>query len=153
MERDEKQLERWAERELSRLPELQAPATLLHRVMLEVHARERKPWWKRAWTEWPRQAQLLSVAVLTAVAVVFVLGGTDLAVSADSSPLWARLKGYTDGWRAAWGAAHSLGRAGGLVLKSLGQQYLLIAVALVVMAYGMSVGLFTACYRLANQRG
>jgi len=48
-EQNEKQLEQLVHRELRKLPELPAPETLVHRVMLAVHAKEHRPWWQRSW--------------------------------------------------------------------------------------------------------
>ena len=48
-EEHEKALERLMDRELKKLPDLPAPGSLVHRVMLAVHQRESLPWYKRAW--------------------------------------------------------------------------------------------------------
>ena len=57
-ENREKKLEELIHRELRQLPERPAPATLVHRVMLAVHARARRPWWERSWVGWPLSALL-----------------------------------------------------------------------------------------------
>ena len=65
-EQDEKQLEQLVHRELRKLPELPAPETLVHSVMLAVHAKEREPWWQRPWLTWPRPVQVISSALCVA---------------------------------------------------------------------------------------
>src|SRR3989442_455111 len=71
-EHNEKQLEQLIHRELRKLPELPAPETLVHRVMLAVHAKERQSWWHRPWLTWPGPVQALSFALF--VATVTALG-------------------------------------------------------------------------------
>src|SRR6059058_4774263 len=74
-ERYEKELEQLIEREARKLPELQAPETLVHRVMLAVHAKERQPWWQRPWLTWPRAAQVISSALSAVTVASFVYFG------------------------------------------------------------------------------
>ena len=46
-------LETFINRNLGALPEMSAPPTLVHRVMLAVHAQDRLGWWQRSWWCWP----------------------------------------------------------------------------------------------------
>jgi hypothetical protein len=59
----------WLDRELRRLPDPLPPASLLPRVMAAVQALERRPWYTRAWIQWPRPMQALSSAAAMAVLV------------------------------------------------------------------------------------
>ena len=57
--------------EFRRLPPLQAPDTLLPRVMAAVQAWARRPWYARAWFTWPLSLQAAFVAAL----MLLVAGG------------------------------------------------------------------------------
>src|SRR5262245_23209953 len=70
---------------LTRLPGPTAPATLLPRVMTAV---QRRPWYARAWTTWPRPLQAASVAAIAGVPVALALAWP--SIDAASSHLMAR---------------------------------------------------------------
>jgi hypothetical protein len=59
-------LERLIDRELRTLPAPRAPRTLLPRVMAAVNQAAERPWYSRAWLQWPIAAQLASALVLIA---------------------------------------------------------------------------------------
>src|SRR5882672_6398337 len=90
-ENNRKQLERVIHRELRTLPDLKAPETLVHRVMLAVHARERAVWWQRPWLTWPFGIQLCSLVVLLVSAglVSYLVGAAWDGVNA--APAWQRV--------------------------------------------------------------
>src|SRR2546430_17409079 len=74
--------------ELRKLPELRAPETLVHRVMLAVHAKERQPWRQRPWLTWPRSAQWGSVGLSGAtVAALAYFGAGAWQAAGMGSPL------------------------------------------------------------------
>ncbi|PYM15950.1 MAG: hypothetical protein DME18_02850, partial [Verrucomicrobia bacterium] len=81
-EQNEKQLEQLVHRELRKLPELPAPETLVHRVMLAVHVKEHQPWWQRSWWSWPRLMKVSSAAACVAAGTALVyFGAADAANS------------------------------------------------------------------------
>jgi len=53
--------------ELRKLPDREAPATLIPRVMAALQARVRLPWWRRTWWQWPPAAQLLGLLAVSSV--------------------------------------------------------------------------------------
>ena len=59
---------------LRKLPLHRAPESLAPRVLRLIARRQTKPWWQRAWWEWPLAAQVGFVAVTLLVAGVVVLG-------------------------------------------------------------------------------
>ena len=69
---DPADLERLIDRELRSLPAPRAPRSLLPRVMAAAHAAAERPWYSRAWLEWPVGWQFASALVLLAV----VAGGS-----------------------------------------------------------------------------
>lgn len=62
-------LQELVDRELKRLPAPRAPRTLLPRVLAATVERPPVPWYRQAWTVWPRAWQAASVAMLGAIAV------------------------------------------------------------------------------------
>src|SRR5881397_1514663 len=85
---EQEQLEQLMHGELRKLPELRAPETLVHRVMLAVHAKERQPWWQRPWLAWPRLAQWVSFALsAVAMAALIYFGAGALRTADIGSPL------------------------------------------------------------------
>ena len=151
-EHNERQLEQLVHRELRRLPDLQAPETLVHRVMLAVHANERRPWWQRPWLTWPRSAQLISFALCAAtVAGLVYVGAVGLRAMGIGSPL-DKLWGWISSLAPLWDWLVTLANALALVLQKAGQPYLLIALGVAAAMYLLCLASGTACYRLAFNR-
>jgi hypothetical protein len=152
-EEENKDLERWTDAELRRLPDVSAPPTLLHRVMLAVHERARQPWYRRAWPTWPRPIQVASLLLLALLAC----GVVALTVNPTWVPGLGSMSWETPAWTAQLTTA--IDRTGtmigalGVIWRTMGQGALLCGLALVLVAYASSVGLGTVCYRLAVRRG
>ena len=151
-EQDERQLEQLVHRELRRLPDLQAPETLVHRVMLAVHANERRPWWQRPWLTWPRPAQLVSAAMSAAAVVAIVYFGAATWEAAGIGNPWDRIWQLISSLAPIRDWLVTLVNAVVLVLQKAGQQYLLIGLGIAVTMYLACVATGTACYRLAFNR-
>jgi hypothetical protein len=148
----QKTLEDLIHRELSKLPERPAPETLVPRVLAKVQARQQKRWWQRPWPQWPWAAQLASLPLMLAsvAAALFAV-----------SVLWKLLLGYTDlltvsqaveSMADVWDFFGVLGNAALMVARSVGQQWLLLALFVPVSMYLACVGLGTLWYRLALSR-
>jgi hypothetical protein len=60
-------LQELVDRELKRLPGPRAPRTLLPRVLAATVDRPPMPWYREAWTVWPRAWQAASVVMLAAI--------------------------------------------------------------------------------------
>jgi hypothetical protein len=151
-ESNEKQLEQLIDRELRKLPELRAPETLVHRVMLAVHAQERQPWWQRPWLSWPRPARLVSSALscVTVVALVY-FGAQAWQATGIGSPL-EKIWLWAASLEPLWDWVVALVNAVALVLRSASQQYLLIGLGIATSMYLLCVATGSACYRLAFSR-
>ena len=151
-ERYEKELEQLIEREARKLPELRAPETLVHRVMLAVHAKERQPWWQRPWLTWPRSAQWVSVVLsgATVAALVYFAAGAWQAAGMGS-PL-GKIAQWFSSLSPIWEWLVTVANAIALVLQKGAQQYLLIALGIAGSMYLLCVATGTACYRLAYNR-
>jgi hypothetical protein len=151
-ETNEKLLEQLIDGELRKLPELQAPETLVHRVMLAVHAQERQPWWQRPWLTWPRPAQVISSALSAAtVAALAYFGAAAWRAAGIGSPL-DRIVQWISSLAPLWDWLVTLANALALVLQKAGQPYLLIGLGIAAAMYLLCVASGTACYRLAFNR-
>jgi len=151
-EPNEKLLERLIEGELRKLPELQAPETLVHRVMLAVHAKERQPWWQRPWLTWPRAAQVISSALSAVTVAAFVyFGAAAWRAAGLGSPLDSIFQ-WISSLAPLWDWLVTLANALALVLQKAGQPYLLIALGIAAAMYLLCLASGTACYRLAFNR-
>jgi len=150
--RNEKQLEELVHRELKKLPDLPAPETLVHRVMLSVHERQRRSWWQRSWLNWPLGVQMVSLAILVIsaglVSYLFGAAWNGLNVASISTRLTEWLSTYAP----VWEAVRALGGAILMSLQKVGQPVLFAAVGSLLLVYFLCVGLGTVCFRLAFKR-
>ena len=82
------ELETLIDRELRRLPALNAPPTLLPRVLMSVRAWTARPWYERAWFAWPLGWQVASAAalILLVVAGGLLMPGVRAAASTVAAP-------------------------------------------------------------------
>jgi hypothetical protein len=145
----EQHLEGLIRRELSRLPLVPAPPTLVHRVMLAVHERARQPWWRRSWATWPIAVRVLFLFCALGIACVGLLGlvqlnaGLPLAHIADQA---AQSLGFL---RPIWDVCVALAGALALVARAV-SPWLVWSLALTLgVVYLASVGLGTLCCRVA----
>jgi hypothetical protein len=148
----EQELERWADRELGRLPTVRAPQTLFHRVMLAVHEKERLPWYRRSWPEWPRALQQVSFALLALVAGLSFWGIGQLDFGVGGWTIAEQTRTVVREWLPGWPAVESLAAAFKTVFKMTFQQFVTVIALLTLMAYAVCVALTAACYRLAHSR-
>ncbi len=149
---EQEQLEQLMHRELRKLPELRAPETLVHRVMLAVHAKERQPWWQRPWLTWPRPAQCISSALFAVtVGAVIYFGTQAWQLAGIGNPLdkiWLWIVSLAPLWN--WFLA--LLNAVVLVIQKGGQLYLFLGLGFAATMYLLCVATGTVCYRLAFNR-
>jgi len=133
---------------LKNLPDRQAPATLVPRVLQAIQARARLPWWRRTWWNWPPAAQIFSLLICSAI-----LGGVVLLCEQSSlSPVIEATSAWVSDLFAPlaplWHCLGSLSGALVLVAHKLGTLVFLIGALLCLGMYLSCVGLGTLCYRL-----
>jgi hypothetical protein len=108
---DPAELERLTDRALRALPTPRAPRTLLPRVMAAVAAEASRPWYARAWLNWPLQWQVVSAAAAAVIVVGAATAGPAAAagmlefLTRTSLPLSTHLAGLVSGLDAAWEAS------------------------------------------------
>jgi hypothetical protein len=148
----EKKLEELIHRELHRWPELQAPATLIPRVMAAIQVRAQRPWWQRSFPEWPGLIQGVFLIVLSASAGFLTW---------ESATLWAYLSGHGLVQDAVQGLTFldTCCSALGALMSALHTINRIIISSPVVWAgltvlgcmYGSCIGLGTLGYQLASK--
>jgi succinate dehydrogenase/fumarate reductase cytochrome b subunit len=142
------------DRELKGLPDRPAPATLVPRVMETIALRSRLPWYRQAWSTWPRSVQASALVLLS-----FLLGALTYACLhfpelGTPEVFSARVETWLAPLKAAWSVCEALLQAvAALCHKSGGWICIGLGVACLA-AYLVAVGAGTMLYRLAcSQRG
>lgn len=153
---NDQKLETCLHRELRRLPDLKAPATLAPRVMAAIAAREYAPWWRKTWADWPEGMRLAFLAMGLALAGGLVLIGLQLPHVAGLATLTGGVSGTLSSWF-HWVAPYFsfAGRLLGgmaLVIKAAPPAALWGLLAIVGLAYATCIGLGTLGYRVVLNR-
>ncbi len=148
----EERLAARVDRELKELGELQAPATLVSRVMRAVERRAARPWYRRSWQAWPAGLQWASLAALLAMVCGLGLGAWNLGHAAAATVGAPAIAQEFAGLGLVWRTFNVLGGAAVLSIRQLGPGFIICGMAVVVMAYAACVSLGTVCVRLATAR-
>ncbi len=145
--RPDPELEQSVDAALRRLPDLEAPATLVPNVLALLEARARQPWWQRPWFQWPRAIRLLSVAAVVLVVGSLLWVGVPAVGQLDVAGWWQGLAGRLGGLSALWKAGVSLLEALRLAFEA-SKVWVLGCAALLVTMYLAGLGMGTACVRV-----
>ena len=141
----------WADRTLRQLPARRAPSTLAPRVLAWLARQQTLPWYQRPWFRWPRHFQLLSVVLGAAIAgavIWFLLPHADAVSLASAKQAAEQFQPVRDVATTA-GIFTTLGNALLLVVKSLNGWLLATLLGAFAVAWSTTLGLGTACWRLA----
>lgn len=146
-------LEAWADHALRQLPGRRAPAGLSARVLAEIQRREAAPWYSRPWLEWNPAAKLASAATLPALGY-FVWGVALpwLKSALFAAPIAKEAAATYEAATAIGGAAAAVGRAGWLTVSQTNSTVLIGVAAVFAVAWFCTLGLGTACWRLAHSK-
>ena len=142
-------LEKLIHRELSRLPDIQAPETLLPRVLGRILADAQLHWWQRPWFHWPTAPRMLSLLFAVGlVSLVFsgvLIFGQDITgyLSIDAARSWFGQFSVLES------LFTTLASAVLVILNTIGTIWLILCLTMVSMAYFSCVGIGTVCFRLA----
>ncbi len=140
------------DRELKHLPELQAPATLMSRVLSTLERPVLPPWYRRAWQTWPAPLQAAGMAVLLVFLAALCLGTWKLTQSASLARALHTAATQFSGLTALWAAVNAICGVFVLAVKQLNTTILIAACAAMALAWAMCLGLGTVCVRLALAR-
>lgn len=144
---------RWEKRlheELRKLPEHEAPASLVPNVMAAIRARENAAavaWWRRPATSWPPPMRIAMGATALALFALLVYGGHLLAPSIAASADTGALSGTVDKIGSLWTALVALVNAIGLVLRDTLSPVLLAVIAGACFSYVALLGIGGALWR------
>jgi len=145
-------LEQLIHRELKRLPEVPAPATLVHRVMLAAHRQAEQPWWRQSWIAWPAWFRILFVLGTAALACGLVAGLAHLWGHFTLPDIQSELADHLSFLRPFWCLVVALFTALARVMSLVKPVWFYGAAILAGALYIASVGLGTLCYRVAANK-
>lgn len=148
-------MEDWEERlhrELTELPDLKAPPTLISGVLSRLPGAAPSTWYQRSWWQWP-----VGLRIASGLCVIAMLGALGwLGGSLGELGLGQRLADVVTASIAAKDAAldslAALPGFGGTFWSNHGQMILIGAAALLLASYMTCVAAGTALYRLAWRR-
>ena len=144
----EKRLEAEIERELSGLPDLTAPSTLVARVMRAVEGRASVSWYRRPWLAWPLTLRAASLTALLALFGGICFAGWEWS-HAGPDFVSHRFSSWLSGFGVLWNVVSALIGALGLALNQLGPVVLVAYLAALTFGCATCLGLGTLCLRLA----
>lgn len=148
----EAELEQIIDRALRRLPDRQAPANLMPRVLQALAQRRNLPWWRKAYTFWPWPARFLFLATtcgLSALVLYFTWG---MSAGLSFASLSNEVSEITARFDAFGGIARALGGAAVTLVRSAGPWVCWVGAGLLAACYLTTMALGTFCYRLACPR-
>lgn len=148
----EQQLETEIDRELKRLPELPAPATLSLRVMQAIAARAAAPWYRQSWGTWPAPWRTLSFVVLAALFGGLCYAAWAVPHSAAFAHATQKVASWFSGFSVLRDTLNALATTTALVFKRMGTGFLVGGLAAIALAWVMCLSLGTAFVRLALAR-
>jgi len=148
----QKKLEAAIERELKALPDLQAPQTLVSRVMSSLANQATLPWYRQPWLMWPVGLRMASLAVLLAISGAICFGAWKLTQAESFLAVIHQMNGWFAGANTLWNALNAVLGVGLMLIKKLGTGFIIAALLAVAMGYAMCIGLGTVYVRLAFGR-
>ncbi|HYV28886.1 MAG TPA: hypothetical protein VFA77_15220 [Candidatus Eisenbacteria bacterium] len=141
----DKHLERLIQEELTKLPELRAPATLIPRVNSRIRAHASVAWGRTPWLAWPVRMKVISFLLFAALLGVVAanLNEIQLAVYAEKIRLGTVWLGEI------WHSVTSLLNAGLVVSRALSEHFLIWTLLLFGLMAVVIVGVGSGLWRLA----
>jgi hypothetical protein len=147
MEDHHQELEEVIQREVDQLPNLQAPLTLIPRVLAAIQAQEQAPWWRQPWVNWPSGYRMASL-----VAVVGVIGAALYGAQLGSQTIGNAVSRDVGGWLSVVSlitdAIVTLANAAFVVVRSLQKPWMLAGLGFLTFVYLGCVGIGTLCFQL-----
>ena len=152
MTEEQRQLERQMSRMLKRLPDLEAPATLMPRVLQAIAQRRLVPWYRTPWQNWPTPLRLCCLLVLISAFGGLCLASWQLTRAAGTAEVMRELGHTFAGVTVVYNVLNALLGAMVLVAKQLGTAFIFGCLAALGVGYALCVGLGTIYVRVALSR-
>ena len=143
-------LEKLIHQQLTKLPELTAPETLIPRVLETIRLNALKPWWQRSWFNWPFGARVISLAFTSCVLALTFTGIAYLWQDVATAALFETIPQWLARFSVVGEIINTLASAVFMVLNSINKLWLLLSLAIAFMMYVSCVGMGTVCFRLAS---
>jgi len=96
---EHEELAGFIDRELRRLPELEAPPELGMQILQRIRAQAARPWWRRSFWDWPWQMRLPAGVMFMALATALVWGLSTVSLGALFEGLQGRLHQASPAWQ------------------------------------------------------
>ncbi|HEX7859041.1 MAG TPA: hypothetical protein VF773_01805 [Verrucomicrobiae bacterium] len=141
---EQKELERFIDQQLKKLPEHDAPEDLVTNVFAAIKAREAAPWWKQPFTSWPRNSQALLFGTLSVAFIAIVWAASRPAEVLSGASITEKASSF------AWlgRVLETLGSVALATLKALPWQWFVAFAVVIVAMYGACVATGFAIYRI-----
>ena len=148
----EKNLESHLDRLLKELPELDAPQSLVPRVMTAIAAFKPLPWYRQPWLAWPLSLRVAAMVFLLALFGGLCTATFQLTRAAGFANAMQELGQTFSFLGSIWSVINVLLSAVILVVKHLGTGFIVGCCLTAALGYAVCIGLGTACVRLAYAR-
>jgi hypothetical protein len=143
---DNNDLEKFIHAQLQKLPQHEAPVSLVSNVLAAIATRKKLPWWKQSFTFWPRRVQCLLFAALGLVFAAAIYGTGRAADNVSVPDVSEQLSSY------AWIARtiRSVGEALFLAVTNLPLEYFVGLVAVFLLLYGACIAAGFALFKVTS---
>jgi hypothetical protein len=148
----ERKLETEIERRLKALPVLMAPTGFSARVMAVIAQRANLPWYRQSWPAWPVPVRILTLLISLALFGLLCFAGWEASQLPSVANGMEKVSSVSSAVIALWNAMSLLLEALLLATKQLGTGFILGCLGIMVVAYGMCVGLGSVYLKLSFAR-
>jgi hypothetical protein len=138
------ELEKFIHAQLQKLPERDAPESLVTNVLAAIAAREKLPWWKQPFMHWPRGVQSTFFVALGAVFGGVLYGAGRAADTVSQVAVSEKVPSF--GWIGT--TVRSVGEALFLALGSLRMEWFLAIAIVFVLLYGACLAAGFALFKV-----
>jgi hypothetical protein len=146
------ELELVIDHELKQLPELDAPGTLIPRVLKAIARHACLPWYRRAWQTWPRFQQFVFLFFLSTMFGALCVGFLRLIQAVTTSAPAQEARNWFSNVETFWNGLTALFHAFAAVGQHLGPVSIALCLFVGFAAYVSCLGLGTALVRVAVAR-
>jgi hypothetical protein len=137
---------------LKALPDLQAPPTLVPRVLAILEHRSSIPWYRQAWQSWSAAARTGALAGMLALFSALCFGAWKATQLDGVVAATDRVRGWTALLNTACNTIHVVWTALGHAVQQYGTSWIVAFLVAAGLGYALCIGLGTLCVRLALAR-